>query len=239
MDMTDPKEPASILHGSWTLDTPDDGPPDEPTNEESPAPGAGLSALGAGLPTPASGRPQLSEPSEAPPTPPPLLRILEAMLFVGGAPLTPERACSAIHGLTPAQFREQIEELSLQYRQQGRPYQIRLQEQGYILALKPRFHSLADRLQGSDRSAKLSQAAIDTLALVAYRQPAAKQEIDAIRGGDSGSLLRQLLRRGLIAVQRGQADQREITYCTTRRFLELFNLKSLDDLPQTQDLQRI
>jgi segregation and condensation protein B len=167
------------------------------------------------------------------------LRIIEAMLFVGGAPLTAERVCAAIHGLTPAQFREQIDDLGARYRRQGRPYQIRPQDQGFVLTLKPRFRTIADRLHGSDREARLSQTAIDALALVAYRQPATKKEIDAIRGGDSGSLLRQLLRRGLIAVQRGQADQREITYCTTRRFLELFGLKSLDDLPQTQDLQKI
>ena len=78
------------------------------------------------------------------------------------------------------------------------------------------------------------------LALVAYRQPASKQEIDTLRGADCGSLLRQLVRRGLIAVvHRGDADRREVTYGTTPRFLELFQLRSLDDLPQTQELQRL
>jgi segregation and condensation protein B len=223
--MTDPKEAAVPPGTSWMLDSGDDAFAEtakpqaaerEPHQTEMPA---------------------VDVPESS--APPPLARIIEAMLFVGGTPLTAERACSAIHGLTPEQFREQIDELGGSYRRQGRPYQIRLQDQGFVLTLKPRFRGLEDRLHGSDREARLSQAAVDALALVAYRQPATKQEIDAIRGADSGSLLRQLLRRGLIAVQRGQAEQREIAYCTTRRFLELFGLKSLDDLPQTQDLQKI
>jgi segregation and condensation protein B len=90
------------------------------------------------------------------------------------------------------------------------------------------------------REARLSTAAIDVLALVAYRQPATKREIDSIRGTESGHLLRQLVRRRLIAiVQRAESNQREVSYGTSDRFLELFGLKSLDDLPQTQDLQKL
>jgi len=74
--------------------------------------------------------------------------------------------------------------------------------------------------------------------LVAYRQPATKQEIDSLRGAESGALLRQLVRRNLIAiVHRAESDRREVAYGTTGRFLELFGLNSLDDLPRTQDLQ--
>jgi segregation and condensation protein B len=95
-------------------------------------------------------------------------------------------------------------------------------------------------LHGRQREARLSPAAIDVLALVAYRQPATRQEIDNLRGADSGALLRQLVRRNLIAVvQRGDGQHREVSYGTTPRFLELFQLQSLDDLPQTQDLQRL
>ena len=78
------------------------------------------------------------------------------------------------------------------------------------------------------------------LALVAYRQPATKMEIDSLRGVESGALLRQLVRRGLIAVvQRGDAERRDVAYGTTGRFLELFGLGSLEDLPRTQDLQQL
>src|SRR5579875_2775843 len=170
--------------------------------------------------------------------PPPLRRIVEAMLFVGGTPLTAERAAEAVRGLTSEQFREIIDGLNRDYRQQGRPYRIQVRERGYELALQPRFSCVLDRLYGSTREARLSPAALDTLALVAYRQPITKQEVETLRGSDSSSALRQLVRLGLIAVQRNQANQREVVYGTTPRFLSLFGLRNLDDLPRTQDLQR-
>jgi segregation and condensation protein B len=176
----------------------------------------------------------------APVAPPPVVRIVEALLFVGGAPLTAMRAGQAIRGLTPAQLTQAIDTLNQDYRRQGRPYAVQAQEQGYVLALRPSYRSVMEKLYGTAREARLSPQAIDVLALVAYRQPASKQEIDSLRGADSGALLRQLVRRGLIAVvHRAEAAQREVAYGTTARFLELFGLSQLDDLPQTQDLQRL
>lgn len=179
-----------------------------------------------------------SAPSEGE-SPPPLRRIVEAMLFVGGAPLTAERAAEAVRDLTAEQFVEIIDGLNRDYRQQGRPYRIQVRERGYVLALQPRFRGVHERLYGSTREARLTPAALDALALVAYRQPITKQEVEALRGGESVGALRQLVRLGLIAVQRGQAEQREVTYSTTSRFLSLFGLRSLDDLPRTQDLQKL
>jgi segregation and condensation protein B len=185
---------------------------------------------------------QLTEEPVVAPTssPPPVARIVEALLFVGGAPLTAIRACEAIRGLTEEQFVQAIDGLNREYRLQGRPYAIQARNGGYVLALRPRFHEVIGRLHGGQREGRLSPAAIDALALVAYRQPVTKQEIDSLRGSDSGSLLRQLVRRGLVAVvQRADAQQRQVSYGTTQRFLELFQLRSLEDLPQTQDLQRL
>jgi len=178
--------------------------------------------------------------TEAAASPPSVERILEALLFVGGGPLTLDRANAAVRGLTDVQFKDVIDGLNLSYRRQGRPYHIQVQDHGYIVTLRPRFRPVVDRLYGQAKEARLSPATIDVLSLVAYRQPVTKMEVDSIRGIESGGLLRQLVRRGLIAIaQRGQADRREVTYGTTARFLELFDLKSLDDLPQTQDLQKL
>jgi segregation and condensation protein B len=177
--------------------------------------------------------------AESDKSPPPLRRIVEAMLFVGGAPLTAERAAEAVRRLTAEQFREAVDGLNRDYRQQGRPYRIQVREQGCELVLQPRFRGVLDRLYGSTREARLSPAALDVLALVAYRQPTSKQEIEAMRGAESAGVLRQLVRLGLIAVQRGESNQREAAYSTTPRFLSLFQLRSLDDLPRTQDLQRL
>jgi segregation and condensation protein B len=185
------------------------------------------------------------EPAEATPAPaaevpPSPKRIVEAFLFVGGAPLTADRAAEAIRGLTPSQFHELITELNQEYRQQGRPYHIQSKDQGHVLTLRPKHRGVIEKLYRNSREARLSQAAIDVLSLVAYRQPVSRQEVETIRGAESASVLRQLVRRGLIAiVARGQSNQREVAYGTTQRFLELFGLRNLEDLPQTQDLQRL
>lgn len=176
-------------------------------------------------------------PEEA--APPPLLRIVEALLFLGGPPLTAERAADAVRGLTPTLFAEALETLNRDYRTQGRPYRIRPRDHGYELALLPRYRDVLERLYGSVKEARLSPTALDVLALVAYRQPATRTEIDNLRGVDSTTALRQLVRLGLITVQRGGAGQGEATYATTPRFLTLFGLRNLDDLPRTQDAERM
>jgi segregation and condensation protein B len=173
----------------------------------------------------------------APPSP---LHIIEALLFVGGPPLTAVRACEVIRGLTHEQFAQAIDDLTHAYRRQGRPYTVQPRGPGFILAMRPRYQRVVEKLHGGIREARLSTAAVDVLALVAYRQPATKAEIDSLRGAESSALLRQLVRRGLIqVVYRGEASRREVSYGTTPRFLELFALQSLDDLPRTRDLQQL
>jgi len=171
--------------------------------------------------------------------PPPLPRIVEALLFVGGAPLSVTRACEAVRGLTPGGLVEAVAALNRAYRQQNRPYRIQLRERGYEMVLRPAFRAVRDRLLGPGQQVRLSQPALDTLALVAYRQPVTRQEVDALRGADSLALLRQLVRVGLVAVQRGDSSQKEACYGTTTRFLREMGLRNLDDLPRIQDLQRL
>ena len=176
----------------------------------------------------------------AAPAPTSPLRIVEALLFVGGAPLTQARVAEIVRGMTAEQFEQAVESLNQQYRRQGRPYAVQSQGRGFVLALKPRYRGIVEKLYGAAREARLSTQAVDVLALVAYRQPATKTEIDSLRGVESGALLRQLVRRGLIAVvQRGDAERRDVAYGTTGRFLELFGLGTLEDLPRTQDLQQL
>jgi segregation and condensation protein B len=177
---------------------------------------------------------------EAAGAPPPVERLVEAMLFLGGPPLTAARAAEAVRGLLPQQFEEAVETLNRAYRAQGRPYLIHSRDQGHQLVLRPRFRGVVDRLFGSPREARLTPQSLDVLALVAYRQPMTRAEVESLRGVDSGGPLRQLVRLGLVSVQRGGAGEgREVAYSTTPRFLTLFRLRNLDDLPRTQDLQRM
>ncbi|MCI0463906.1 MAG: SMC-Scp complex subunit ScpB [Gemmataceae bacterium] len=220
----------AILHQQWSVDVPEVAPE---LQAEDVAPAAPERA--AELHPSAH---QTAPPAED--TPPAPVRIVEALLFTGGAPLTATQACEVIRGLTPEQFQQALDTLNQDYRRQGRPYAIQPQGQGHVLTLRPRYRKVIDRLHGGTREARLSPAAIDVLALVAYRQPATRQEVDSLRGAESGALLRQLVRRGLLTVvQRGDAAQREVAYGTTPRFLELFGLSSLEDLPQTQELQQL
>ena len=167
-------------------------------------------------------------PTETPPSP---LQIVEAMLFVGGPPLTAEKVCSAVRGLTPEKVRELIDELGRKYRRQNRPYTIQPEGDGFALRVKPQYRSLREKLYGGPKEARLSQPSLDTLSLIAYRQPMTTADVDALRGADSTGVIRQLARLGLIvAVERGGPDGTK--YGTTPRFLELFHLSSLDDLPR-------
>ncbi|HEV3144693.1 MAG TPA: SMC-Scp complex subunit ScpB [Gemmataceae bacterium] len=173
-------------------------------------------------------------------SPPPVMRIIEALLFVGGAPLTAARAKEIIRNLPEDQFLAAIDSLNRDYRRQARPYVIQMTEEGFVLRLKPQFRVVRERLLGSPREARLTPQSLDVLALIAYRQPINKAELDSQRGTDSRGSLQQLVRLGLVAIE-SQPDTKpkDAHYKTTARFLELFGLRSLDDLPQTGDLQRL
>src|SRR5947208_8095061 len=88
-----------------------------------------------------------------PDVPPPPARIVEALLFAGGQPLTPDQVAAAVRGLTPDHVRDLIDELNRGYRRQNRPYTVRATDAGYVLALRPRYQGLADRLTGGPREA--------------------------------------------------------------------------------------
>lgn len=171
--------------------------------------------------------------------PPAPARVIEAFLFVGSSPLTVAKACEIMRGVTQQEVLDILAGLNKKYRLQNRPYRIFPKPDGYTLGVLPKYHYLLDRLNGTDKEAKLSPQALDTLALIAYRQPISRQEIDSLRGGDTSGIIRQLARLGLVAMQERTGEGRELHYGTTKRFLELFHLRNLDDLPRHQDLSEL
>ncbi len=173
---------------------------------------------------------------ESPPTPE---QIVESLLFAGGAPLTPDHFANVIRS-TADHLHQIVAKINFRYRVQHRPYSVQSLGGGYILSVKSTYQNLREKLYGGPREARLSQQALDVLSVIAYRQPLNQDEIDTIRGTDSSGVIRQLARLGLIAVsQRGQGERSGVTYCTTNRFLELFQLSSLDDLPRLGDAQQL
>ena len=167
--------------------------------------------------------------------------ILEAMLFVGrrdGGPLGLGEAARPMRGVEPAEIPGLVDELNRRYRAAGCPYEIRSERGGYRLALTRPFHSIRDRFHGRIREARLSQAAIDVLAIVAYEQPLTADRIGRLRGKPSGHVIGQLVRRGLLRIERPEGQPRTAQYHTTDRFLGLFGLEDLDDLPRSEELDR-
>jgi len=221
---------ALVGAGDWHIDAvPPVAEPGEP----------GASATGV-YPAPvadAPASPPVAEPVNESTVPPSPLQIVEAMLFVGGPPLTAEVATDVVRGLTPDQFRECIDTLNRLYRAQNRPYAIAHGATGYVLRVARKYAAIRERLHGGPREARLNQPALDVLALVAYRQPVGKAEIDAARGAESGGILRQLVRLGLVATEPG--DGGAVLHRTTARFLEVFRLRDLDDLPELGEPKRV
>lgn len=171
--------------------------------------------------------------------PPPIHRIVEALLFAGEHALTYQRAAGIVRGLTPELFQSTIDELARHYRRQNRPYGLVHESAGWVLKLRPPFHDIRNRMIGAPRAVKISGPVLDVLAVIAYRQPVTRNEIDSLRGHESAGLIRQLVRLGLIKVEKPLPGSSEATFGTTQRFLDLFALTSLDDLPKTADLHKL
>ncbi|MDR1486226.1 MAG: SMC-Scp complex subunit ScpB [Planctomycetaceae bacterium] len=165
--------------------------------------------------------------------------IFEAMLFVGdrdNKPLTAERAAEKMRNVQPQELDEAVESLNRKYNMSGAPYKIVEDRGGYRMVLRDEFSTIQEKFYGKIREAKLSQAAIDTLAIVAYKQPITADEIHILRKQPSSALLAQLVRRGLIQLESETKNKKKkIFYKTTQRFLELFQLTSIEDLPISED----
>ncbi len=167
--------------------------------------------------------------------------ILEAILFVGtpeNSPLTSKQIASLMRGVRAEEIDELVGELNASYAVGGCPYTIASVGAGYQMVLRDELASLRDRFYGRVKEARLSQAAIDVLAIVAYNQPLTREEVDELRGKPSSKLLTQLVRRQLLGVDRPDEQPRKTLYYTTERFLDLFGLESIADLPQSQELDR-
>ena len=157
-------------------------------------------------------------------------------------PLTAKRLSSLFHTEHGFGFVEcLIDELNQQYQQEGRPYSITLGEGGYRMTLLPDFDSVRNKVFGyGPKDVKLSQDVLEVLSLVAYKQPITKSQMEALGKSNPGPLLRQLLQRELVRIDREHSaseSQRKSDppYATTPRFLSLFGLGSLHDLPVAED----
>lgn len=166
------------------------------------------------------------------------LRIVEAALFVGtpdNRPFSSQQLASLMRGVRPAEVDELIVDLNGEYDRRNCPYRIISEGAGYRLQIRPKHGATAALVLGKSRATRLSTAAIEVLAAVAYKQPVTADQVSRLRGAVSSAVLHQLVRRNLIRVERTEGPPRTTHYWTTPRFLSLFGLNTLQDLPKSED----
>lgn len=165
-----------------------------------------------------------------------LKAVIESLLFVAGEPLTLKRIQDALELPEPDPIRPALADLAADYEARGGGFYLDEVAGGYQLRTRPAHRDAVRRLLSAG-SARLSPAALETLAIIAYRQPVMRADIDHVRGVDSGGVLRALLERRLIRVLgRKEIPGRPLIYGTTRQFLEVFGLRDLKDLPTLKEI---
>ncbi len=169
-----------------------------------------------------------------------IVATIEALVFASDLPLTIQKIKEIIEGLGAREIRKAIEQLNERYTRQGSALQIVEVAGGFQMVTRPQFAEFVSRLYKTRQGQRLTQKALETLAIVAYKQPITKQEIEHIRGVNVDGVMRTLIERNLVTVVgREKAPGNPLLYGTTREFLEYFGLKSLDDLPKLKEIDEI
>ena len=160
------------------------------------------------------------------------LPTLEALLLSTHHPLTPARLVDLLALPGGKAVRPAVDALNADYERTGRSFRVEQVAGGYQILTLPRFGDVVRRLHARELDAKLTKAAVETLAIIAYKQPILRADVEAIRGVASGETIRSLMEKHLVKIA-GRAEEpgRPILYGTTKRFLELFGLNTLKDLP--------
>jgi segregation and condensation protein B len=168
----------------------------------------------------------------------PIEAAIEAVLFVASGPVSSTQLAEAT-GLSTQEIEQGLKGLEFQFQSQKSGLRIQRHNGKYQLTTAPELASLIEKFLGLEATARLSRAALEALAIIAYRQPITRPGIDAIRGVNSDGVLKSLLIKGLIQ-EMGRADTpgRPILYTITNDFLQHFGLNSLDDLPPFEFLEQ-
>jgi segregation and condensation protein B len=181
---------------------------------------------------------QLETPTLAPLARDAKLARLEAALILADEPLTARKLADAVALADAAEARKLIEKLKEMYDLDGSAFQIEEIAGGFQLLTRPRYHPWLIRLKRTGHELRISPAALETLAVIAYKQPIMRAEVEKIRGVSCAELIRLLMEKGLVKIS-GRHDSlgRPQLYGTSKKFLQAFGLNSLKDLPQVESLK--
>src|SRR6266403_5859606 len=182
-----------------------------------------------------------------------LSRVVEAVLFSAQKPLSIRELGAAIKGAgaedelslnefrraTEAEIAAALEQLKIEYIQEHRAFQIIEKAEGWQLATDPAFAPWVRQLFPGPKPARLTAPALETLSIIAYRQPITRADVEAVRGVNIDGVLQTLMERGLVKIAgRAEIPGRPLLYETTRFFLDHFGLRNLDELPNAEELRR-
>jgi segregation and condensation protein B len=166
------------------------------------------------------------------------MSLIEAALVAADEPLPPRKLAQAAGLADAAEARRLVRKLQALYDQDQGAFQVEEIAGGFQLLTRSEFHPWLTRLRRAGNEMRLTAAMRETLAIIAYRQPIMRADIEAIRGVQSGEVLHHLLEKGLIRIAgRHPSLGRPVLYGTTKKFMQVFGLKSLKDLPQVANLQ--
>ena len=167
-----------------------------------------------------------------------LQSVVEAILFASDEPLEASKIAKVAGAGDARQVRKLVQELNAEYSRRGAAYRIEELAGGYVMLTLPEYNNWLKQLLRTRQESKLSQAALETLAIVAYKQPVMRVTVEALRGVAAGEMIRNLMEKGLVKIA-GRAEElgRPLLYGTTRKFLEVFGLNSLQDLPKVEELR--
>ncbi|HSL90261.1 MAG TPA: SMC-Scp complex subunit ScpB [Ignavibacteriaceae bacterium] len=173
--------------------------------------------------------------------------IIEALIFSSDEPITQNEIIRAIKGIdgeeieiTPADIDNVLSELNLKYESSGISFKIIAVAKGYLFATREEYAKYVGFLSSEKTKRRLSQAALETLAIIAYKQPITKPELETIRGVNSDYILNTLLEKKLITITgRTETIGRPLLYGTTDEFLKYFGLYNLSDLPKPREIEEI
>ncbi len=165
-------------------------------------------------------------------------RIVEALLFAVQEPISVRKISEIIEGTEAKEIREVIQQLREEYDTHDRVFQIEEIANGFQLLSRPEYHEWISKIRKKSGESKLSQQALETLSIIAYKQPIIRADIEAIRGVQSGQMIRTLIEKGLVKITgRDEVLGRPLLYGSTTKFLDHFGLKSIKDLPKVEDLE--
>lgn len=180
-----------------------------------------------------------------------LKRVVEGLIFAADEPITPKQIRELIEGdsangytetegVSSQKLRTLVDELNDDYGHQSKPYRIQSIAGGYIFATNKDVSSYVSKLHREQSKRRLTQAALETLAIIAYKQPITKIELETVRGVQSDYIIKSLLEKDLITiVGRQQTVGRPLLYGTTKRFLIHFGLNSLNELPKPREIEEL